>query len=179
MKDCYFSHGLVHSAAQLYREDNTFESVCILADLNQRIPKMYGLELDMANVKMEEAIIVPHGGHAARSEDGRRLVTVRSTDGSYRLNVTDPGFSGGDREDLTLALEFYLDTDCTIETSYRTRSGLRVADTRTFSHAENPKWLRYDIALDNARFGSSEDIRLEVDGKPPLLAMVAVISSAQ
>jgi len=179
MKDCFFSYGLVHSAAEVYRRDNTFDRVCLLADLNQKIPIMYGLELDMTNIKMEDAIIVPDGGHAEGSEDGRRLVTVRSTDGSYRLNVMDPDFRGGAREDLTLALEFYLDTDCTIETSYRSRNGMSVAGTKTFSNAEKPEWVRYDTALDDADFGSNEDIRIEVEGKPPLLAMVAVLSSAQ
>ena len=176
MKDCLFSYGLVHAAAEVYRRGNTFDRVCLLADLNQKIPKMYGLELDMTTIKMEEAIIVPDGGHAARSKDGRRLVTVRSTDGTYRLAVTEPAFQAGAKKDLTLSLEFYLDTDCTIETSYRTRSGMVVADTKTFSNAEKPKWLRYDVALDNAHFSSTEDIRLEIDGKPPLLAMVAILS---
>jgi hypothetical protein len=35
------------------------------------------------------------------------------------------------------------------------------------------------MQIDDAHFGSNEDIRIDVEGKPPLLAMVAVVSSEQ
>ncbi|NBQ02090.1 MAG: hypothetical protein EBU27_02485 [Opitutae bacterium] len=58
MKDCLFSFGFLNSAADPYRTDNKFETIFALADLNQKDPKMYGLELDMKNINKEEAMSI-------------------------------------------------------------------------------------------------------------------------
>ncbi len=76
-------------------------------------------------------------------------------------------------------MEFYLDTDCTLKPHYRTKSGMKAGKPKKFVHAKNPKWLRHTIKINDAHFSSKEDIRIEFDGKPPLLAMVAIVSSEQ
>ena len=176
MKDCLFSFGFLNSAADAYRTDNKFETIFALADLNQKDPKMYGLELDMKNINKEEAMSIVGGKNP---KDGRRLVSVRSTDGSYRLKVTDPDFKAGLKKDLSIVMEFYLDTDCTLKTHYRTKSGMKAGEPKKFLNAKTTKWFRHTVKINDAHFGSEEDIRIDFDGKPPLLAMVAIVSSEQ
>jgi hypothetical protein len=137
---------------------------------------MYGLELDMKNINKEEAMSIVGGKNP---KDGRRLVSVRSTDGSYRLKVTDPDFKAGLKKDLSIVMEFYLDTDCTLKTHYRTKSGMKAGEPKKFLNAKTTKWFRHTVKINDAHFGSEEDIRIDFDGKPPLLAMVAIVSSEQ
>jgi hypothetical protein len=149
----------------------------IVFDANQASPRGYGLELDMRNVRMDDALIIPNSGFAKGSLDGRRLSGARlATGNSYSLDVTDPAFQDGSIQDAEIILYFRIDTTCSIKTQYRTKTGMKLANTTEFKLKDKPFWKEYRFRVSDAHFDSKEDVRIDIDGASPLLAMVVVAS---
>jgi hypothetical protein len=51
---------------------------------------------------------------------------------SYWLKVTDPGFHNGSIQDVEVTLYFRIENNCTVETYYRSPSGMKLGDTVDF-----------------------------------------------
>ena len=177
-EDFHFARGFLRSAAAEFQSGNNhFETVYILADANQPFPKGYGLELDMSNLRMDDALIVPNSGLAKDSQDGRRLPSARLVEGdSYELQVIDPGFQNGAIKEVEITLYFRIEDDCTISTHYQGPGGIKLGDTVAFQLKNKPFWKEHRFRVSDANFGSSEgvDLRIEVDGASPLLGMVVI-----
>ena len=177
-EDFHFARGFLRSAAAEFQSGNNhFEQVYILADANQPFPKGYGLELDMSNLRMEDALIVPNSGLARDSQDGRRLPSARLVEGdSYELQVTDPGFQNGAIQEVEITLYFRIEDDCTISTHYQGQDGMKLGDSVDFELKGKPFWEEHRFRVSDANFGSSEgvDLRIQVDGASPLLGMVVI-----
>jgi len=176
-EDFHFEKGFLRSAAVAYQANNYLKNIYVLADANQLSPKGYGLELDMSNLRMEDALIIPNSGFAKDSQDGRRLPAARLIEGnSYSLNVTDPGFQNGSITEVEIILYFRVDTTCTIQTFYRSKSGMKLGDSVDFQLKDKPFWKEHRFRVSDAHFDSEEDLRIEVEGASPLLAMVVIAS---
>jgi len=174
-EDFHFAKGFLRSAAAKFQADNHIDKVYVLTDANQPVPKGYGLKLDQSNVRMEDALIVPNSGLAKDSQDGRRLPAARLTNGnSYSLKVTDPGFQNGSIPEVEITLYFRVDTTCTIQTFYRSKNGMKLGDTADFELKDKPFWKEHRFRVSDAHFDSEEDLRIEVEGASPLLAMVVI-----
>ena len=176
-KDFHFTKGFVHSAAAELQPGNFIETVYILADANQPFPKGYGLDLDMSNLEVEDALIIPNSGFARDSQDGRRLTSTRIKEGnSYHLDVTDPGFQNGAINEVEITLYFRFDTTCTIKTHYRSKDGMKMGDSVDFKLEDKPLWKEHRFRVSDAHFSSDEgkDLRIEVEGASPLLGMVVI-----
>ncbi|HJN08962.1 MAG TPA: hypothetical protein QF564_09750, partial [Pirellulaceae bacterium] len=177
-EDFHFAKGFLRSAAAKFQANNHIDKVYVLTDANQPVPKGYGLKLDQSNVRMEDALIVPNSGLAKDSQDGRRLPAARLAKGnSYSLNVTDPGFQSGSFPEVEITLYFRVDTTCTIQTFYRSKDGMKLGDTVDFELNDKPFWKEHRFRVTNAHFDSDEDLRIEVEGESPLLAMVVIAST--
>lgn len=176
-EDFHFAKGFLRSAAAKFQTDNHIDKVYVLTDANQPVPKGYGLKLDQSNVRMEDALIVPNSGLAKDSQDGRRLPAARLTKGnSYSLNVTDPGFQNGAFPEVEITLYFRVDTTCSIRTFYRSKNGMKLGDTVEFELKDKPFWKEHRFRVSDAHFDSDEDLRIDVKGESPLLAMVVIAS---
>ena len=130
---------------------------------------------------MEDALIVPNSGLAKGSQDGRRLPSARLVEGdSYWLKVTDPGFHNGSIQDVEVTLYFRIENNCTVETYYRSPSGMKLGDSVTFELKGKPFWKEHRFRINDANFGAEQgaDIRIKVEGASPLLGMVVIASSA-
>ena len=176
-KDFHFTKGFVHSAAAELQPGNFIETVYILADANQPFPKGYGLDLDMSNLEVEDALIIPNSGFARDSQDGRRLTSTRIKEGnSYHLDVTDPGFQNGAINEVEITLYFRFDTTCTIKTHYRSKDGMKLGNSVDFKLEDKPLWKEHRFRVSDAHFSSDEgkDLRIEVEGASPLLGMVVI-----
>ena len=174
-EDFHFAKGFLRSAAAKFQADNHIDKVYVLTDANQPVPKGYGLQLDQSNVRMEDALIIPNSGFAKDSRDGRRLPAARLTEGnSYSLNVTDSGFQNGEISEVEITLYFRVDTTCTIQTFYRSKNGMKLGDTVDFELKDKPFWKEHRFRVSDAHFDSDEDLRIEVEGQSPLLAMVVI-----
>ena len=124
---------------------------------------------------MEDALIIPNSGLAKDSQDGRRLPAARLTEGhSYSLDVTDPGFQNGAFPEVEITLYFRVDTTCAIQTFYRSKNGMKLGDTVDFELKDKPFWKEHRFRVSDAHFDSDEDLRINVKGKSPLLAMVVI-----
>ena len=177
MEHFEFSLGLLHSEAARLGRANPFPRTFVLADLNQPVPKGYGLEPGLSNVRIEDALIIPNSGFAKDSRDGRRLPAARLVKGdSYWLKVTDPGFQNGKIKDVEVTLYFRIDNNCTIETYYRSPGGMKLGDSVDFELKDKPFWKEHRFRVRDAKFGAEQgaDIRIKVEGKSPLLAMVVI-----
>jgi len=176
-KDFHFAKGFLRSAAAEFQPGNPIETVYILADANQPFPKGYGLELDMSNLRMDDALIVPNSGLAKDSQDGRRLVAARLVEGdSFSLDVTDPGFQNGAIKEVEITLYFRIEATCTIETYYQSQSGMKLGDNAKFEVKHKPFWKEHRFRVSKANFGAEQavDLRIEVEGAAPLLGMVVI-----
>jgi len=174
-EDFHFAKGFLRSAAAKLQANNHIDKVYVLTDANQPVPKGYGLKLDQSTVRMEDALIVPNSGLAKDSQDGRRLPAARLTKGnSYSLDVTDPSFQNGSFPEVEITLYFRVDTTCTIRTFYRSKNGMKLGDTVDFEQKDKPFWKEHRFRVSDAHFDSDEDLRINVKGKPPLLAMVVI-----
>ena len=180
-QDFYFAKGFLRSAAAKFQANNHIETFYILVDANQPSPKGYGLELHTSNLRMEDALIIPNSGLAKGSQDGRRLPSARLVEGdSYWLKVTDPGFHNGSIQDVEVTLYFRIENNCTVETYYRSPSGMKLGDSVTFELKGKPFWKEHRFRINDANFGAEQgaDIRIKVEGASPLLGMVVIASSA-
>ena len=177
-EDFHFAKGVPRSAAAEFQSGNNhFEKIYILADANQPFPEGYGLELDMSNLRMEDALIVPNSGLAKGSQDGRRLPSARLVEGnSFELKVTDPGFQNGAIKEVEITLYFRIEDHCTISTHYQGQGGMKLGDNVAFEVKNKPFWKEHRLRVSDAKFGSSEgvDLRIEVEGASPLLGMVVI-----
>lgn len=68
---------------------------------------------------------------------------------------------------------------CTIQTYYRSKSGMKLGDTVDFELKDKPFWKEHRFRVSDAHFDSDEDLRIEVEGASPLLAMVVIASPAK
>ena len=176
-KDFHFEKGFLRSAAGKLQPANHIKKHYILADANQPSPKRYGLVLDMSNLRMEDALIIPNSGLAKDSLDGRRLPAARLKKGnSYYLDVTDPGFQNGSIKDVEITLYFRIETTCTIKTFYQSQSGTKLGNTVQFKIEDKPFWKEHRFRVRDANFDSDKDLRIEVEGASPLLGMVVIAS---
>ena len=176
-EDFHFSKGFLRSAAAEFQPGNPIENLYILADANQPFPKGYGLELDMSNLRMEDALIVPNSGLAKDSQDGRRLPSARLVGGdSFSLDVTDPGFQNGAIKEVEIILYFRIEATCTIETYYQSQSGMKLGDNAKFEVKNKPFWKEHRFRVSDANFGAEQDVdlRIQVEGAAPLLGMVVI-----
>ena len=176
-EDFHFAKGFLRSAATEFQPGNLIETVYILADANQPFPKGYGLELDMSNLRMEDALIIPNSGLAKDSQDGRRLLSARLIEGdSFKLDVTDAGFQNGSIKEVEIILYYRIDTTCTLKTYYQSQSGMKLGDSVDFELEGKPFWKEHRFRVSDANFGSSEgmDLRIQVEGESPLLGMVVI-----
>tara|TARA_Y100000588_G_scaffold235187_1_gene248757 strand:+ start:264 stop:3188 length:2925 start_codon:yes stop_codon:yes gene_type:complete len=176
-KDFHFEKGFLRSAAGKLQPANHIKKHYILADANQPSPTGYGLVLDMSNLRMEEALIVPNSGLAKDSLDGRRLPAARLKKGDhYSLDVTDPGYQNGLIQEVEITLYFRIETTCTIKTFYQRKEGMKLGNTVNFEVKDKPFWKEHRFKVTDATFGSDEDLRIKVEGPSPLLGMVVVSS---
>ncbi len=176
-EDFHFAKGFLRSAAAKYESGNPIETHYILADANQPFPKGYGLELDMSNLRIEDALIVPNSGLAKDSQDGRRLPAARLKKGDhYSLDVTDPGYQNGLIQEVEIILYFRVETTCTIKTFYQGKEGMKLGNTVEFEVKDKPYWKEHRFKVTEAIFDSNEDLRIQVEGPSPLLGMVVVSS---
>ena len=107
----------------------------------------------------------------------RRLPASRLIESnSYSLDVTDPGFQNGAIPEVEITLYFRVDTTCTIQTFYRSKSGMKLGDTVDFQLKDKSFWKEHRFRVSDAHFDSEEDLRIEVEGASPLLAMVVIAS---
>jgi len=179
--DFHFSKGFLRSAASEFQSGNPIKTVYILADANQPFPKGYGLELDMSNLRMDDALIIPNSGLAKDSQDGRRLVAARLVEGdSFSLDVTDPGFQNGAITEVEITLYFRIEVNCTIETYYRGQDGMKLGNTVDFEVKDKPFWKEHRFRVSDANFGAEQevDLRIQVEGASPLLGMVVIAAPA-
>jgi hypothetical protein len=176
MKDCVFSEGLVNSYAPQYLTDNEIARTFVLSDMNQDPVRDYGLVLDQSNIQMVDALIMTSLTPAEDSDDARRIKAARTTSGSYSLDVTDPDFTNGSNRNVTIETYWYADTDCTINIYYDSTSGMKLGRTVTYTGAASPGWKTANFTVTDARFGSSQDVRIDVTGSSPGLAYVAIQS---
>ena len=177
MQDCLFNDGFPNSAAPVYISGNAIEEVYVLADINQDPPQAFGLTLNTNNIVMEDVLIMAGTTPASVSTDGRRVRAARLTSGSFSLDVTDPGFTDGAHPNVEFELYFLVDTACTIQTWYHSASGMKLGDTKTYDGSATNFWKEYRFSENDVRFGSAEDIRIDITGASPLLAKVAVSST--
>jgi hypothetical protein len=177
-QDFHFEKGFLRSAALEFQSNNPIKNHYILADANQPFPKGYGLALDMSNLVMEDALIIPNSGLAKDSQDGRRLPGARLKEGnSYSLDVTDPGFQNGSIKEVEITLYFRIEETCTIKTFYQSQDRKKLGDTVQFKIEDKPFWKEHRFRVKDANFNSNEDLRIEVEGPSPLLGMVVISSS--
>ena len=177
MENFDFAHGLLNSQVARLGANNSFPNTFVLADLNQPNPKSYGLEIDTATIEMGDALLFWNKGWAKDSLDGRRFMGARLKNGNaYSFKVTDPEFQKGKKPAVEITLFFRLDTDCTIKPFYRTRDGLKPAKQFRHKLGSDPTWKEYRFTLEDAWFGSEEDLRIEIEGESPMLAMVCFSS---
>jgi hypothetical protein len=102
---------------------------------------------------------------------------ARLTSGSYSLDVTDPSFTAGAKPSVTIATEWLVDTNCTINVFYHSTSGMKLGKSVTYTGATLPGWKDVNFSVTDARFGVAEDVRIEITGASPGLAYVAIYSS--
>jgi len=177
-QDFHFEKGFLRSAATGFESNNSIKDHYILADANQPYPKGYGLTLDMNNLNMDDALIIPNSGLAKDSQDGRRLPGARLKEGnSYYLDVTDPGFQNGSIKEVEITLYFRIEATCTIKTFYQSQDGKKLGDTVQFKLEDKPFWKEHKFRVRDANFKSDKDLRIEVEGPSPLLGMVVIASS--
>ena len=94
--------------------------------------------------------------------------------------MTDPGFHNGSIQDVEVTLYFRIENNCTVETYYRSPSGMKLGDSVTFELKGKPFWKEHRFRINDANFGAEQgaDIRIKVEGASPLLGMVVIASSA-
>ena len=51
---------------------------------------------------------------------------------------------------------------------------MELGDTVDFKLKDKPFWKEHRFRVNGAHFGSDEDLRINVEGKSPLLAMVVI-----
>jgi hypothetical protein len=78
---------------------------------------------------------------------------------------------------VEFVLYFLVDTACTIKTYYHTSTGMKLGNTQTYDGSVSGFWKEFSFSKTDARFGATEDIRIEITGASPLLAKVAVRST--
>ena len=94
--------------------------------------------------------------------------------------MTDPEFQNGSIQDVEVTLYFRIENNCTVETYYRSPSGMKLGDSVTFELKGKPFWKEHRFRINDANFGAEQgaDIRIKVEGASPLLGMVVIASSA-
>ena len=119
---------------------------------------------------MEDDLIVPDSGLAKDSQDGRRLPSARIIDGdSYWLKMTDPEFQNGSIQDVEVTLYFRIENNCTVETYYRSPSGMKLGDSVTFKLEDKPSWKERRFRISDANFEAEQSagIRIKVERHLP------------
>jgi len=115
-------------------------------------------------------LIVPNSGLAKDSQDGRRLPLARMIDGdSYWLKMTDPEFQNGSIQDVEVTLYFRIENNCTVETYYRSPSGMKLGDSVTFELEDKPSWKERRFRISDANFEAEQiaGIRIKVERHLP------------
>ncbi|MFC1652219.1 glycosyl hydrolase family 28-related protein [Planctomycetota bacterium] len=178
MENFDFRKGCVFSATHDYSDNNLIGDTYILADINQDPPFDYGIALDPSNIVMEEAMIMTGTNVALNNADARRIKGARLTSGSYTLDVTEPAFSDGDRKNVEVEVYTRIDTDCTINVYYHSDSGMKIGKSYDYDGTTMPAWKTVRFSVNDAHFNASNgvDIRIDIVGGSPLLAMVTVQS---
>ncbi|VGO23533.1 glycosyl hydrolase family 28-related protein [Pontiella sulfatireligans] len=178
MQDFDFRNGCLFSATRDYVDDNLIDETYIVADVNQDPALAYGIALDTNNIVIEDAMIMPDSDPADLN-DQRRVKGARLSSGSsYSLDVTEPEFSDGIRSDVDVEVYMLIDTFCTNEVWYHSSSGMKKGKTLIYDGSTtNAAWKTISFRAIDAEFGTAEDIRVDVTGASPLLAMVLVSST--
>lgn len=99
------------------------------------------------------------------------------TDPQYKLPA-DPGFQNGSIKEVEVTLYFRIENNCTVETYYRSPSGMKLGDSVSFKLEDKPFWKEHRFRISDANFGAEqgEDIRIKVEGASPLLGMIVIAS---
>ena len=177
MDSSYFPEGMLKSKASDYKENNKFDKVYLLADINQETPNFYGLELDMSNIVMEEITQSDFGDRT----DARRYYAAKLSSGnSYKLNVTDIDFIDGKSPNVTVEIYLASDVNSTITIKYHATDGtMKTARITDYNYAGTIGQRATSVTLSDAFFGSAvnEDIVIEVSGavgESPYLNYVSI-----
>lgn len=172
MEHCNFPNGMLNTIAPDYKGKNNFDEVYILADINQDPPNMYGLELDMSNIVMEE---ITQSDYVDRTDARRYPAAKLSSGNSFKLDVTDPDFTDGKSPNITVEAYFAFDVNCTVTIKYHATDGtMKTAKITNFNYEGTIGQKSMSATLNDAYFGDSDDIVIEVSGKSPLLNYVAI-----
>jgi hypothetical protein len=173
MENCTFPLGMLNNIEQEYAGQNHFETVYILADINQEPARSYGLELDTTNILMEDALqSIVEGGEG----EVKRYRAARLNSGnSFALDVTDPEFINGKSPEVIIEAYLLIDVNCTLNIYYHSASGMKLGITKSYADVNNHKLISFPVY--DAMFAETNDILIEIEGSSPLLNYVSVIKN--
>lgn len=151
-------------------ERNVFSNSYAVSDVNQDWVVNQGLLLDEAMIEIEDSEMFP----PANTYDARVIKGARTKDGEYRIQVTDKDFLNGNNQPLTVSTYFFIDSNCTINVYYNSKSGRKLGASYSYSGESSPKYKSVNFTADDALFSGLEDISIEISGDSPLLNYVSV-----
>jgi hypothetical protein len=182
MEDCLFADGFVHSHAVQYVRSNSIRRSFIITDFSSA-PLLEGFpeyirEAGMASLN-PGSLEQGETTDSAEQINSQRKRFVRTTDGRFSFDVTEPDFTNGKRPIVDFQVKLYVDGNGTLEVFYD-HGGPQLVSGGFFSYnqaGKNPLEATTSFSLTNAWFGSTEDIRIVVTGDSPGLFYARVVSN--